>query len=601
VNPRWGWCALVLTVACGHAPPPPSAGAVSDDPDLQAEAEPLAASIAELHGAPWKAPVRIRVVEDAAWWTVEPDEEIGEARELKAWLLAFGLRDPTKDLESSARSLEGSETLIAGMYLRDRREILLRRRALRPPFRRVMLSHELAHAYLDQQVGLRTLRRSPTLDGWLAWRATTEGHAELVSELIEIRKAGLSLERAIAGLRSMLPPAGFSGFRALVQGGGAPWAAPLARDVGTTSASLSAFPYLAGFRFMLEMHAAGGMRLVLSAVNRPPTSSSDILHARRYLAGEHPWLPIPATERAAPLGEAALLLLLERCTDPTTARRLAAHYESDRAALRKNPADGSLRLEWQTRWDDVQAAELAERTFVQLDRCPAVQDTDPEVPLGKEIHVRRERRHVVLVRGVSAAEAEPILLELLMQAPSKSLTIGPVPGKIPGVQTVVPGIPLAPVVDRKNREVRSDEVGLKVTLPEGVDLYAPSPSGLLSFFQDAPPIYASLSYFRNARGADFLPALEDVALSTAEDGYRLSQVFQRVETRDGEFAGKPCRESRWRRPNRDDFLRVRMVPLCEGNTVLVVVERWWDPSGQQLLDSVARSVTWSAPTLCSVP
>ena len=71
---------MVLTVACGHSPPPPSVGAVSDDADLQAEAEPLAATIAELRGAPWKAPVKIRVVDDAAWWTVEPDEEIGEAR-----------------------------------------------------------------------------------------------------------------------------------------------------------------------------------------------------------------------------------------------------------------------------------------------------------------------------------------------------------------------------------------------------------------------------------------------------------------------------------------------------------------------------------------
>ena len=194
---------------------------------------------------------------------------------------------------------------------------------------------------------------------------------------------------------------------------------------------------------MLGMHAAGGMRLVLSAVNRPTTSSSDILHARRYLAGEHPWLPIPATERAAPLGEASLLLLLERCTDPTTARRLAAHYESDRAVLRKNTADGSLRLEWQTRWDDSQAAELAERTFLLLDRCAAMQDKDPDVPLGKEIHVRREHRHVVLVRGVSAADATPILLDLLIRAPSKALTLGPVPGKIPDVQTVVPGIQLA--------------------------------------------------------------------------------------------------------------------------------------------------------------
>ena len=128
---------------------------------------------------------------------------------------------------------------------------------------------------------------------------------------------------------------------------------------------------------------------------------------------------------------------------PTTARRLAAHYESDRAVLRKNTADGSLRLEWQTRWDDSQAAELAERTFLLLDRCAAMQDKDPDVPLGKEIHVRREHRHVVLVRGVSAADATPILLDLLIRAPSKALTLGPVPGKIPDIQTVVPGIQLA--------------------------------------------------------------------------------------------------------------------------------------------------------------
>jgi hypothetical protein len=164
----------------------------------------------------------------------------------------------------------------------------------------------------------------------------------------------------------------------------------------------------------------------------------------------------------------------------------------------------------------------------------------------------------------------------------------------------VPGIRLQTVVDRGRREVLSKEAGLKVTLPEGVTFGAPSSSGLLSFTKDEPPVFATLSYFRNAPGPDFLPALEDVALSTAEDGDRLSQFFQRVETRDGEFAGKPCRESRWRRPRREDFLRVRMVPLCQGNTVLVVVERWWDASGQALLDSVTRSVTWSDPAMCSL-
>ena len=130
------------------------------------------------------------------------------------------------------------------------------------------------------------------------------------------------------------------------------------------------FHYGAGLDFVLALRDAGGWPLVDRAFQDPPTSTMQILHPDRYLAGVTPEdlgaLPGPeceCTEEHEPvevLGEYALSLFLARdeATRPHSAR-LAARLAGDLLHAIEDHESGAVRHAWYlSLHDDLAAAEL---------------------------------------------------------------------------------------------------------------------------------------------------------------------------------------------------------------------------------------------------
>ena len=129
-----------------------------------------------------------------------------------------------------------------------------------------VLAHELDHALEDQRFGLRDARRLDD-DGALAAQALTEGSATAVMTDFAVRH--LNPLELLAATDT------------IDQGAG---------DVPAVLVEQLTWTYLGGQRFVTELRElAGGWKLVDYALSeRPPASTEQVLHPRKYLADERP-------------------------------------------------------------------------------------------------------------------------------------------------------------------------------------------------------------------------------------------------------------------------------------------------------------------------
>ena len=126
------------------------------------------------------------------------------------------------------------------------------------------------------------------------------------------------------------------------------------------------FPYLEGMSFVSALYRVGGWAAVDRAYTRPPSSTAEILHPDRYLAG---WTPRPVV--APPLenvlgggwrrayldtmGELTFQVWLEQALDGDAARELAAEWTGDQVASWSGPSGGWV-IAWRSTWATVGAA-----------------------------------------------------------------------------------------------------------------------------------------------------------------------------------------------------------------------------------------------------
>ena len=357
---------------------------------------------------------------------------------------------------------------------------------------------------------------------------------------------------------------------------------------------VTALPYVAGPRFLLETYAAAGMRHVLSVLIRPPSSTSEILHPAHFFRGETPWRGTP--DRSAvlsePLGEALLGVLLERCTGPMPARRLAAAYRGDLATLRRSQ-DG-LRLEWETRWEDEGAAVEASRV---LGGCAVFRTPSAHLPISGEVGMAVDDRRLVLVKGMVASDAEASAQQLLRtkgdDVPNRAIPLG---GRAPAVDAVVPGVRVDGRWLAETRTYASGTLGLRLSVPAGAKVFVPSPSGVITVIGESPRVFASFSAFRSPGRSDFVDALVDVALAGVEqDGQR----FEEVDSGDASLGGIPSKDTTWRRQN--EWLRLRRVDLCQGKVLVLLLARWSDAAGKAAADRFESTAWWAADRDCELP
>jgi hypothetical protein len=360
------------------------------------------ALVSRVRRAPAVEPVPIHELDDAAFLTAFHDAE-GDGTILSAFGAAFGVSDAEVKEATSAIV----DDRIDGFYSFERRELFVRRNASPGT-----LAHEVEHALQDQRFGVAKLRRSD-MDGSMAARALMEGDATLTAFLVRGDELGLSHAEAVARA---------SRYEEWDAEAGSRRAAGLRE--GEKSHGLRAaieWPYLRGTTFVADLVRAGGWPLVDAAMRSPPSTTEQVLHLEKYLAGEQ---PIAVTPPSPPegwtvvgsgrLGELATRSFLAQCLSDSGARDAASGWGGDAlTSVRRGPSFGIL---WATAWDDEPSAARFERALRARRECGKA----PFV-------VRRDGARVVFIQGIGGADAiAASLLTTIDRAPPPRPPFGPI-------------------------------------------------------------------------------------------------------------------------------------------------------------------------------
>lgn len=220
-----------------------------------------------------------------------PPEEFDR---LEKFYVALGLLPADIDLQEVYLSLLGSQ--VAGFYDPDTKTMNVLPVVGDDPgaslsfSEQVIYVHEFTHALQDQYFDLNALMESPdvlaTPDRSLALTALVEGDATTIMTLytqeVAARNPFAVIGMLVEGLQTgnlFLPP-------------GIP-------DILTDELL---FPYEGGMDFIIALFRAGGWDAVNGAYANPPTTSEQIYHPDKYLAGEGAQT-VALDDNSAALGE----------------------------------------------------------------------------------------------------------------------------------------------------------------------------------------------------------------------------------------------------------------------------------------------------------
>jgi hypothetical protein len=286
----------------------------------------------------------------------------------EALYIVLGLLPEGTDLREVTASVFGEQ--VAGYYdpRTGRLAIVDNAGTANPVLDEITIAHELTHALDDQRFGLDTSRAEAGADGGLAYTALVEGTATGV--MFEYLEGYFSSEEALGGLLG-------SAFTEDPTGGNLP---PF------VLASLL-FSYEAGQRFVDDLYRLAGNRWTLVNLafeDRPPVSTEQILHPRKWLRVE---LPDPIEPPGPPSGSwrrigtgvfgewqtRQLLALGGRRRDDA-----AAGWGGDAYAVWRRGDESAVTLRW--RWDTQRDAD----EFV-----PALRDAVKDLPDARIEHSGR--------------------------------------------------------------------------------------------------------------------------------------------------------------------------------------------------------------------
>ncbi len=505
---------------------------------------------------------------------------VGDARAM----LAFNTAGPSESLEDAALAPLLSDE-IGGLFDPNTRRIYVRRRS--PADRdneaqwRSTVIHELTHALQHDHFGsLEPAGDSD--DEWLANRALIEGDARLVSLLYVAGLDGFSRRR----LLHMLGSRTGLGLRQASD-------RQLAALPSAVRARL-AFEYWDGAEFVAALVRAGGMKLLNRAFERPPTTTEQVLHPSKYLAGEQPVaMPPPAppqghrTVATGRRGELLIRAMAERCMPLAKAAGVAAGWGGDGFTLAE-AEDGSRALLWRTSWDTIGDA----RQFLQaLARRPGCWTDESEG------HDRLGTQHLALQRGREVALARGLDQRLLRPAVQRMLSR---PVRRPKLQPLgdftIPPLPV--VVARRpgvieQQTYRSTWLGVMATIPAGWHASVPNHES-----SNATPNELVVEDGLNI-GWMFV---HDRVATTRHNRRVVDRLRLDAQSREGLVLGgrqvraidTPLGAGRqWvygKSGGGDAELTIDLIPRCERSGSLVIVRFATSPRGAQALDQWAASI-----------
>jgi hypothetical protein len=254
---------------------PPSPAVEQTDPPAPGrpvDLADLAEEVAAIRELPLRRRLRSRVlnpralaqkVSDLAFSELDANEVAADER----LLVALRLAPPGTDLAAIIESLYREQIL--GLYVPEEGTLYVKGGAERASAaQRLTSAHEIVHALQDQSFDLVKLQESVEDDSEAAFALLSliEGDAVLTQELwSEQHQTPAQRQEAI-------------------------------RDSSTGSQALAAapaylreslfFPYQHGVTFVLALYQRGGFDAIDAAFADPPTTSEQILHPEKYLAGE---------------------------------------------------------------------------------------------------------------------------------------------------------------------------------------------------------------------------------------------------------------------------------------------------------------------------
>jgi hypothetical protein len=297
---------VALAVACGGGSTPPAPTATPTDtggtpaasptsaPTTAALLDEVGAVVEELRGIRAETETVLRIVDeagmrDALLAELDDPETTSAFKRQGAVLRLLGLLPPDADLRDIYGEFVGEQVL--GLYLPESGEMLVLAGDESAPGRagaavaEMTLAHEYVHLLQDRRYDLARMRdeAGATFDRGLALSALIEGDATETST----RYVGEYMDAADA--LALLVGA--------VLAGGAGGA-----DMPPALAELTSFPYLSGAQFATELRAAGGQAAVDAAFADPPTTTEQVLHPEKYLAGQGA-LPVSLPPLADALGD----------------------------------------------------------------------------------------------------------------------------------------------------------------------------------------------------------------------------------------------------------------------------------------------------------
>lgn len=271
----------------------------------------IEAFVAKARRLPFKSQVKVTLLDDAAFRArlkADSDLDKEELAKTTKVLRALDLIGPGVDLEKALDSLLGDAVL--GFYDHEKDELVVRGATLTPGVRQT-LAHELTHALQDQHFELNR----PELDdrddeASLAFSALVEGDARRIEgeytrtlSKAEQRQA----ERQTSGV-------------------------DLDPTIPEVLLDSLLFPYVSGPPFAARVAAAERLD---EAFRTPPTTTEQVLHPARYLAGEQPRTVAepaadgPVFDRGV-VGEFGLALIFGHDVPAEEARSAVAGWGGDR-------------------------------------------------------------------------------------------------------------------------------------------------------------------------------------------------------------------------------------------------------------------------------
>ena len=334
-------------------------------PQERATLEAVAEEVEQLRELESGAPLALAFMkpEELSDWLAEElaeDYSPQEARREARLYAALELLPPDTDLHSLVLALYTEQ--IAGFYDHetDQMTVVDDETGL-DALDKITFAHEYIHDLQDQFLDLDALQTfRETADNDDAVRAVTalvEGDAQMATVLYLLNHL------------SELDPSALDGIRTDVFDA----APPILRQE-------MLFPYMQGLAFVQTLHGRGGWKAVDDAYAAPPQSTEQILHPKKYLAGEAPIVvslpPLTSTLQTEPQGETAgadwqlikentlgeflLHLYLDVHLPDGTAKDASAGWGGDRFALYERLATGDRLLLIVIAWDShTEAAEFA--------------------------------------------------------------------------------------------------------------------------------------------------------------------------------------------------------------------------------------------------